>query len=33
VPDTTPDGFTRLMGVEYVRYQALIRDAGITASW
>jgi tripartite-type tricarboxylate transporter receptor subunit TctC len=33
VPDTTPDGFTRLMGVEYVRYQALIRAEGIKLQW
>ena len=28
-PESTPDGFTRLMRVEYLRYQALIRDGGI----
>ena len=28
-PESTPDGFMRHMQDEYVRYQALIRDAGI----
>jgi tripartite-type tricarboxylate transporter receptor subunit TctC len=28
-PDSTPDGFTRLMQAEYVRYQALIREEGL----
>ena len=28
-PEGTPDGFSRLMQVEYLRYQALIRDGGI----
>jgi tripartite-type tricarboxylate transporter receptor subunit TctC len=30
-PETTPDGFTRLMRNEYARYQALIRDQGMRA--
>lgn len=30
-PDSTPDGFTRLMQSEYLRYQMLIREEGITA--
>jgi tripartite-type tricarboxylate transporter receptor subunit TctC len=29
MPEGTPDGFTRLMQGEYVRYQALIREGGI----
>jgi tripartite-type tricarboxylate transporter receptor subunit TctC len=28
-PESTPDGFTRLMREEYVRYQALIKEGGI----
>jgi len=28
-PESTPDGFTRMMQGEYVRYQALIREGGI----
>jgi len=28
-PESTPDGFTRLMQSEYLRYQALIREGGI----
>lgn len=28
-PESTPDGFTRLMRGEYLRYQALIREGGI----
>jgi len=28
-PESTPDGFTRLMRVEYLRFQALIREGGI----
>jgi tripartite-type tricarboxylate transporter receptor subunit TctC len=28
-PESTPDGFTRLMQGEYLRYQALIREGGI----
>jgi tripartite-type tricarboxylate transporter receptor subunit TctC len=28
-PEGTPDGFSRLMQEEYLRYQALIRDGGI----
>ena len=28
-PDGTPDGFTRMMHVEYLRYQALIKEGGI----
>ena len=28
-PDSTPDGFMRLMQEEYLRYQALIRERGI----
>jgi tripartite-type tricarboxylate transporter receptor subunit TctC len=28
-PESTPDGFTRLMHAEYVRYQTLIRQGGI----
>jgi tripartite-type tricarboxylate transporter receptor subunit TctC len=28
-PESTPDGFTRMMQVEYLRYQALIREGGI----
>jgi tripartite-type tricarboxylate transporter receptor subunit TctC len=32
-PDTTPDGFTRLMRSEYTRYQGLIRDAGIRLAY
>ncbi len=28
-PESTPDGFMRLMQVEYLRYQALIREGGI----
>jgi tripartite-type tricarboxylate transporter receptor subunit TctC len=28
-PENTPDGFMRMMQTEYLRYQALIRDAGI----
>ncbi|MBI4203578.1 MAG: hypothetical protein HY527_01015, partial [Betaproteobacteria bacterium] len=30
MPETTPDGFTRLMQNEYLRYQMLIRQEGIT---
>jgi tripartite-type tricarboxylate transporter receptor subunit TctC len=30
-PESTPDGFARLMQREYLRYQALIREEGITA--
>ena len=30
-PESTPDGFTRLMQAEYLRYRALIREEGITA--
>ena len=29
MPESTPDGFMRLMQVEYLRYQALIREGGI----
>ena len=28
-PESTPDGFTRMMRGEYLRYQALIREGGI----
>ena len=28
-PEGTPDGFTRMMREEYVRYQALIKEGGI----
>jgi tripartite-type tricarboxylate transporter receptor subunit TctC len=28
-PESTPDGFSRLMHAEYLRYQALIREGGI----
>lgn len=28
-PEDTPEGFTRLMRLEYLRYQALIREGGI----
>ena len=28
-PEGTPDGFTRMMHVEYLRFQALIREGGI----
>jgi len=28
-PESTPDGFTRLMHGEYLRYQTLIREGGI----
>jgi tripartite-type tricarboxylate transporter receptor subunit TctC len=28
-PEGTPDGFTRMMRVEYARYQALIKEGGI----
>ena len=28
-PESTPEGFTRLMRDEYLRYQALIREGGI----
>ncbi len=28
-PEGTPEGFTRLMRIEYLRYQALIREGGI----
>jgi tripartite-type tricarboxylate transporter receptor subunit TctC len=31
MPESTPEGFTRLMQNEYVRYQALIREGGIRA--
>ena len=31
-PETTPDGFTRMMRQEYARYQAVIRERGITAN-
>ncbi len=30
-PDGTPDGFTRMMQGEYLRFQALIREGGIKA--
>ncbi len=30
-PESTPDGFMRLMQEEYLRYRALIRDGAITA--
>jgi tripartite-type tricarboxylate transporter receptor subunit TctC len=30
-PESTPDGFMRLMQAEYLRYRALIREEGITA--
>jgi len=30
-PESTPDGFMRLMQKEYLRYQALIRDGAISA--
>ena len=30
-PESTPDGFMRLMQEEYVHYQALIRKGGIKA--
>ena len=29
--DSTPDGFMRLIRLEYLRYQKLVREAGITA--
>ena len=32
-PEDTPDGFMRLMQEEYLRYQALIREAGIRLEW
>ncbi|MCE9641299.1 MAG: tripartite tricarboxylate transporter substrate binding protein, partial [Betaproteobacteria bacterium] len=28
-PEGTPDGFTRMMHVEYLRFQALIKEGGI----
>jgi hypothetical protein len=28
-PESTPDGFMRLMQGEYLRYQAIIREGGI----
>ena len=28
-PESTPDGFTRMMSNEYLRYQAIIREGGI----
>jgi tripartite-type tricarboxylate transporter receptor subunit TctC len=28
-PESTPDGFSRLMHIEYLRYRALIREGGI----
>ena len=31
MPESTPDGFMRLMQLEYLRYQALIRDGAIRA--
>jgi tripartite-type tricarboxylate transporter receptor subunit TctC len=30
-PESTPDGFTRLMQSEYLRYRALVRQEGVTA--
>ncbi|MCC7484655.1 MAG: tripartite tricarboxylate transporter substrate binding protein [Burkholderiales bacterium] len=33
VPDSTPDGFSRMMREEYVRYRALIRDGGLRMSY
>ena len=33
MPDSTPDGFMRMMRVEYVRYQSLMRDEGIKPQW
>ena len=32
-PESTPDGFMRLMQEEYLRYRALIREAGIRLEW
>jgi tripartite-type tricarboxylate transporter receptor subunit TctC len=32
-PESTPDGFMRLMQEEYVRYQAVIREGGIRPDW
>lgn len=32
-PESTPDGFMRLMQEEYVRYQAVIREGGIRREW
>jgi tripartite-type tricarboxylate transporter receptor subunit TctC len=32
-PESTPDGFMRLMQEEYVRYQAVIREGGIRPEW
>lgn len=29
MPESTPDGFTRMMQLEYLRYQTLIREGGI----
>ena len=29
IPESTPDGFTRLMQGEYLRYQSLLREGGI----
>lgn len=29
MPEGTPDGFTRMMRIEYLRYQAMIREGGI----
>ena len=30
-PESTPDGFMRLMQEEYLRYQAIVRDGNIKA--
>jgi len=32
-PESTPDGFMRLMQEEYLRYRALIREGGIRPEW
>jgi tripartite-type tricarboxylate transporter receptor subunit TctC len=32
-PESTPDGFMRLMQEEYVRFQAVIREGGIRPDW
>jgi tripartite-type tricarboxylate transporter receptor subunit TctC len=32
-PESTPDGFMRLMQEEYLRYQAVIREGGIRPDW
>ena len=29
MPESTPEGFSKMMQAEYVRYQAMIREGGI----